>query len=146
MQVHKSALVPYSAHSMYSLVADIDSYPEFLPWCSAARIHAVDGNTVTASITLARGAVSKTFTTRNINTPDESVRVELVDGPFRHLHGDWQFQMLAPDACKILLDMDFEFSGKVVSLAFGPIFTQVVERLMDSFIKRATQVYGDGGS
>ncbi len=143
MLVHRSALVPHSARRMFDLVADVPAYPQFLPWCRAAAIEAVEGDgVVRASVELAKGGVHKRFTTRNRNRPAESIAMELVEGPFHHLRGEWRFIPLSDDACKVTLDMDFEFSNRLVEMAFGPIFMHVVERLIDAFIERARSSHG----
>lgn len=141
MRVEKSALVPYSARQMYDLVNDIPAYAEFLPWCRRSWVDETHDDGLTASVEIARGAVHKTFTTRNHNVEGESIEMKLIEGPFRHLHGTWHFQALDEKACKVVLDMDFDFSNTVVRMAFGPVFTQIVDKLVDSFCKRASDVY-----
>lgn len=140
--VSRNALVPYAAERMYALVNDIERYPEFLPGCTKATVHSRDEDEVRASISLRKGGIEKSFTTHNRLQPGKMIEVRLVEGPFRHLQGFWRFQPLSADACKVTLDLDFEFSGKMVGLAFGPVFHQVANTLVDSFCKRATQLYG----
>ncbi|MCB1733976.1 MAG: type II toxin-antitoxin system RatA family toxin [Gammaproteobacteria bacterium] len=141
--VNRSALLPYSAERMYVLVADIDRYPEFLPWCrSAGFIDNADPESVRAYIEIAKGAVSKRFTTRNRMQHGKMIEMNLLDGPFKHLRGYWRFEALQDVACKVHLDMDFEFSNRLVAVAFGPIFNQAVNTLVDAFVERAAQVYG----
>ncbi|OGI39755.1 MAG: hypothetical protein A2140_06525 [Candidatus Muproteobacteria bacterium RBG_16_62_13] len=89
--IARSALVPYTAHEMFALVADIPSYPKFLPWCGGARILSRDEDLVVASIDVAYKGVHKTFTTRNRLQTDKVLEMSLVEGPFRHLHGNWLF-------------------------------------------------------
>lgn len=141
-QISRSALVPYTPEQMYSLVDAINDYPNFLPWCRSAIEHARDEDQVKASIEIAKGAVNKSFTTLNRLQNNKTIEMQLVDGPFRHLHGFWRFEALEGNACKVMLDLDFEFSNKLVSLAIGPIFNQVANTLVDSFVTRARQVYG----
>lgn len=140
--ISRSALVPYSPEQMYLLVDTIPLYPQFLPWCRSAVEHARDTDEVKASIEIAKGAVNKTFTTLNRLQPDKTIEMRLVDGPFRHLHGFWRFDELKPGACKVSLDLDFEFSNKIMSLVVGPVFNQVANTLVDSFVERARKVYG----
>lgn len=141
--VNRSALLPYSAERMYELVADIDRYPEFLPWCRRAGIiDDSDPEAVKAFIEIAKGAVGKRFTTLNRMQPGKIIEMNLLDGPFKHLRGYWRFEPLQDDACKVWLDMDFEFSNRLVAVAFGPIFNQAVNTLVDAFVERAAQVYG----
>lgn len=141
--VNRSALLPYSAERMYELVADIDRYPEFLPWCrSSGFIDKADPESVRAFIEIAKGAVSKRFTTQNRMQHGKMIEMNLLDGPFKHLRGYWRFEPLQDQACKVWLDMDFEFSNRLVAVAFGPIFNQAVSTLVDAFVERAADVYG----
>lgn len=140
--IHRSALVPYSPAEMYSLVNDIDSYPQFLPWCKSARVLSRGDDEVRASLELARGGFEKSFTTCNRLQKNKMIEMRLVEGPFRHLEGFWRFEPLGEQACKVSLDMDFEFANKLVGLALGSLFNQIANTLVDSFCKRAIDVYG----
>lgn len=140
--ISKSALVPYSAGEMYALVDDIASYADFLPWCRSATVHERRKDEVRASIEVARGPVQKSFTTLNRMQPDKMIEMRLVEGPFRHLEGFWRFDALSETASKVSLDMTFEFSSRAMNLAFGSVFSQIANSLVDAFCKRAEQVYG----
>lgn len=139
--VNKSALVQYSAAQMFDLVNDIGAYPQFLPWCRSARIVRRGENDLDASIEIAKGRVRKTFTTRNLLHYPDRIELRLLDGPFSRLQGEWQFHALRPDACKVALHLDFEFSNALLRAAFGPIFNHIADTMVDSFCKRARQVY-----
>ncbi len=140
--VHKSALLPYSAREMYALVADIESYPKFLPWCSGTRILAHEDDTVMAAIDIDYSGVRKTFTTRNRGSVDEVMEMRLVEGPFRHLLGYWRFTPLEDSACKVSFDLEFEFSSKLLALVVGPVFHRIANGMVDSFRERAVELYG----
>ncbi len=140
--ISKSALLQYSAAEMYALVADIESYPQFLPWCGGARILRREDGVVTAAIDIAYGGVRKTFTTRNEGQPADSMDMRLVEGPFRRLHGRWRFVALDERSCRISFDIEFEFSNLMLSLLIGPVFHQIANGMMDSFCARAVQLYG----
>jgi ribosome-associated toxin RatA of RatAB toxin-antitoxin module len=140
--IHKSALVPYSAAEMYVLVADVDRYGEFLPWCGGAKVLTRTDNEVTASIRIAYGSLQRSFTTRNTLEPDRGMTMQLVDGPFRRLHGVWRFAPLDEQACKVSLDLDFEFENAMLSLVAGPAFSRIANSLVDSFRDRAVALYG----
>jgi ribosome-associated toxin RatA of RatAB toxin-antitoxin module len=140
--INRSALVPYSSEQMYRLVDNIAQYPQFLPWCRSTVEHERDGDQVKASIEIAKGAVNKRFTTINRLQANKMIEMCLVDGPFKHLQGFWRFDELAVGKCKVSLDLDFEFANKILSLAVGPIFNQVANTLVDSFVERARSVYG----
>jgi ribosome-associated toxin RatA of RatAB toxin-antitoxin module len=140
--VEKSALVKFSAHQMYDLVEDVESYPEFLPWCARSRILNRNNNIVDAELQISKGGFSKAFTTRNILDTGGKITISLINGPFSSLEGVWNFMPLREDASKITLDLEFEMSGKLVSLAFGAVFHQICNTMVSSFTQRAKQVYG----
>lgn len=143
-KIERSALVRYSAEEMFALVSDIEAYPEFLPWCGAAQRHDENGCEVTASLELVRGGLSQRFTTRNRLDPHNSIRMELVDGPFRHLSGQWCFVALREDACKVKLELEFDVDGRAARFAFGNLFHQAVNTMVDAFCRRANELYGAG--
>jgi ribosome-associated toxin RatA of RatAB toxin-antitoxin module len=140
--VRKSALVPYSATQMFALVDDIESYPRFLPWCRSTRVLSRNDDEVQATIELAKGGVHKAFTTCNRLQQDKMIEIRLVEGPFRHLEGYWRFEPLSQAACKVSLDLEFEFSNTLLRMAIGPIFHQMANSFVDAFCKRAVEVYG----
>lgn len=140
--VNRSALVPYSAEQMFALVDDISSYSDFLPWCRSTKEHRRIETEVEASVEIAKASVNKTFRTINLLNRPDTIEMKLVDGPFKYLHGFWRFQELKAGACKTSLDLEYEFSNKLVSLAISPIFDQIANTLVDSFVARAKQYYG----
>jgi len=140
--IHRNALLPYSATKMYDLVNDINQYPQFLPWCRQANIHQTTPEWIEASIEIAKGGIHKTFTTRNYLTPVQKIDMKLVEGPFKHLHGLWDFESLAENACKVSLTLEFEFSNALLAMAMGAMFNQIANTLLDAFCQRAHQVYG----
>jgi len=140
--IHKSALVPYSTAQMFTLVDDIDSYAQFLPWCRSSQVLTRSEDEVRATLEIAHGSLRKSFTTCNRYQKDKIIEMRLEEGPFRHLEGFWRFDVLGEQASKVSLDLDFEFSSKLVGLAMGPVFSQIANSLVDAFTKRAVQVYG----
>lgn len=140
--VNKSALLPYSAAQVFALVDDIKRYPEFLPWCSAAEELQRGEDEVKASVHIAHKGIKKTFTTHNRHQHGKMIEMRLVQGPFKHLEGFWRFEELGESGSKVSLDLEFEFSSKLVAMAIGPIFHQIANTLVDAFCERARQVYG----
>jgi len=140
--INKSALVPYSPAEMFSLVDNIEAYPEFLPWCSDARELARDEDEVRATVSLSKSGVDKAFTTLNRNQKNKMIEMRLVEGPFRRLEGFWRFEPLGEHGCKVSLDLEFEFASRVLGMVVGPVFSQIANSLVDSFQKRAVDVYG----
>lgn len=143
-QVRRTAIVPFSAEQMYALVNDIESYPQFLPWCSEARVLARQGDTLTASVSMAVGRLHHSFTTANTMEPGRRIAVRLLSGPFRHLEGSWEFVPAGASACEIRLDMQFEFRSRLLELSLGKVFDQIVNSLVGAFTLRAADVYGRG--
>ncbi len=142
--VRRSALVPFSAEQMFDLVSDIPAYPKFLPWCRTSQVLSADADMVRASIEIAHGSLSKAFTTRNRLQRGKMIEMRLETGPFRHLEGYWRFDPLGDTGCRVSLDMEFEFANRIISLALGPIFNHITTTLVDSFTKRAHEIYGKG--
>jgi ribosome-associated toxin RatA of RatAB toxin-antitoxin module len=140
--INKSALVPYSAAEMFALVDDIDAYPAFLPGCRHARVLSRSADEVRATIELSKGGVEKSFTTCNRTQQNKMIEMRLIEGPFKHLNGFWRFDPLGEDGCKVSLDLEYEFASRVLSMVVGPVFNQIANSLVDSFMKRAVVVYG----
>ncbi|MRW82605.1 ubiquinone-binding protein [Pseudoduganella sp. FT26W] len=140
--VHKSVFLGYSAQQMFDLVAGIEDYPKFLPWCGGVEIRERNGNTVVASVGINYHGVKQSFTTSNENTAPTSIKMQLVDGPFKCLDGVWSFKPLRDDACKIELDLHYEFSSGLLDKLVGPVFGMIANSMVDSFCKRAETVYG----
>ncbi len=142
-QIARSALVMHSDQRMFDLVHDVRRYPEFLPWCSESHIISEDDHQLVAGLTIQKGSLSQTFTTRNTLQPPESMTLELVKGPFKSLSGVWRFQSLESNACKVTLELDFEVSGKILSMALTPIFKQAANTMVEAFVNRANSLYKD---
>lgn len=136
-------VVPYSARQMYQLVSDVPAYADFLPWCQQSRILEQQENTLVARLDLALGAAHFPLTTRNRNAPDQSITMQLVEGPFKRLSGRWEFRDLAPGSgSEVSLIMDFEFRSTLAGLALDAPFHALTQALMGCFIRRARMLYG----
>lgn len=145
--VRKSVLLWYSPAEMYELVTAVPAYPQFLPWCDSAQIVQQHDDGVTARLGLAYMGVRQAFTTRNTHRRDASVAVQLVDGPFSLLEGHWLFHQLGKpnggqQACKIEFDLQYAFASPALEIVVSPVFDRVANTFVDSFVKRAEQVYG----
>ncbi len=126
---------------MYALVDDIGSYANFLPWCSKSTVLKRDSDSVDASLEIKYGKLHKAFTTRNLNTPHQMIEMQLLDGPFKHLHGKWLFTQLGQEGTKVELLLEFEFASKFMDMTVGPVFSHIANSLVDAFTKRAKEVY-----
>lgn len=150
-RVTKSVLVNYSAQQMFALVDDVAAYPKFLPWCRSARASEEDATSKLATIDIDYHHLRQSFTTRNRrvsadaadrHTSPERLDVELVEGPFRHLQGHWRFTPLRADACRVELELEYEFASRLAERFIAPVFNYIANTLVDAFVRRAEQQYG----
>ncbi|WP_461481903.1 type II toxin-antitoxin system RatA family toxin [Porticoccus sp.] len=140
--IKRSALVMYSAEQMFDLVNDVASYPLYMEGCVGAHILSEDERSMIARLDLKKGGVGHSFTTCNILYPPERIVMQLHEGPFKKLSGEWSFKPLTESACKVMLDLEFEFNSLSVGLASGGLFASVANNLVDSLARRAQEVYG----
>ena len=140
--INRHAIVSHTAAEMYQLVSDIESYPQFLPWCASTNILQRSVEQIEARIEIAYKGINKSFTTRNSLRSGKSMEMQLIDGPFENLQGLWRFNALDDFACKILLDLEFEFCSKLVEMTMGRVFNEITSSLVDSFCRRADEIYG----
>jgi len=141
--ISRSALVMHSVEQMYSLINDVLAYPQFLPDCRDSKINSSTGDEMTASLLVAKAGINQWFTTKNTLVENEQVKMNLLDGPFKKLVGSWTLTPLSKEACKISLDLDYEFSNKILGLAFGRVFNHLANNMVQAFTLRAKEVYGD---
>ena len=141
--IERHAIVPFAPAAMYELVADIEHYPDFLPWCEAARIVSRSDDEVVAGLTIGLGALRTSFTTANKLDGPQALIMTLVDGPFSSLEGRWRFDALGESGCKVSLDMEFEFASTTQDLLFGRIFESLCNDLIDAFTLRARSLYDE---
>jgi ribosome-associated toxin RatA of RatAB toxin-antitoxin module len=140
--VHKSVFLGYSVEQMFDLVAKVEDYPKFLPWCSGVNIVERADDKLVANLQINFHGVKQSFTTANHNQRPTQMKMHLVDGPFKMLEGTWTFKALRADACKIEFDMHYEFSNIILEQIVGPVFGMIANSMVDSFCKRAEVVYG----
>jgi ribosome-associated toxin RatA of RatAB toxin-antitoxin module len=143
MEIKRTALVLHSAMDMFRLVQDVPAYPQFLSWCINTEVHEQTAQEQLASLAVRIAGVDHSFTTRNRFVAGEQLTLSLVDGPFSHLSGEWQFKALGDDGSKVTLLLNFDFSSSVLSSAFRTGFAHVADKLVYNFGKRADEVYGD---
>ncbi len=144
--VSKSVLIWYSPAEMYRLVTDVDQYSKFLPWCDQARVVSFDETGMLAEITISLAGIRQTFTTRNQHVPDRQVSIRLVNGPFSRLDGEWNFLPVGAGterACRVELTLNYGFNNALLGKLVGPVFDKIADNMVEAFIKRAKQVYGE---
>jgi len=144
--VHKSVLIWYSPQEMFSLVTDVVQYPRFLPWCDQARIVQQEASGMVAEVGIFFSGVRQSFTTRNIHIGQQRIDMQLIQGPFSNLTGQWNFLTLGDGsqrACKVELNLQYGFDNATLAKLVGPVFDKIASSMVDAFVKRAQQVYGD---
>ncbi len=140
--IKRSALVLFPAEKMYQLVEDVCNYPQFLSWCVDAEVIEQNDTIQHASMTIALAGIKQSFQTRNQLVPGKSVAMSLVDGPFTHLDGIWEFTHLSDEGSRISLKLEFEFAHSLLSAAFERGFSRIADRLLNDFVTRAESLYG----
>jgi len=143
--VTKSVLIWYSPEEMFALVTDVAKYPQFLPWCDRASVQAQDDTGMTAQVGISFGGIRQSFTTRNTHVPGREVHMQLIDGPFSQLEGQWKFQPVGEGdqrACRIEFELRYGFSNIALATLVGPVFDRIAGSMVDAFVKRAEEVYG----
>ncbi len=140
--VARSLLLPYTPAQMFALVNDVASYPKFLPWCAAARVVNSNANHMLAAIEIRKGPLHLSFTTRNVLDAGRAIRMELVDGSFRALRGEWSFADIAGKGVRAGLRLEYDFNTLTGRVLLEPIFERVCQLIMKAFAQRAREVYG----
>lgn len=140
--ISRSALLPYSAEAMFALVNDIEAYPQFLQGCLAAKVLHASETEITATLELGKAGMRYTLTTRNELHAPGSMRMFLVDGPFKSFSAQWSFEVLSASASKISLQMQFEFSAGLIDAALSSLFESTAKELVVAVCARAEHLYG----
>ncbi|MEE9454979.1 MAG: type II toxin-antitoxin system RatA family toxin [Paracoccaceae bacterium] len=140
-------IMPHSADQMFDLIADIKSYPEFLPWCVAARIRKTTplagGAVIDADLVISFKLFRERFGSRvTLHNQERIIDVEYLDGPFRYLNNHWNFRELDDGRCEVDFFVDFEFKSKVLQALIGVVFNEAMQRIVRAFAKRADDLYG----
>ena len=142
-RIARSAIVEHRAEQMFALVDDIESYPRFLPWCTAATVHERTPEGVRATLTIGMRGLRYSLTTQNHNRPGEAIEMRLVQGPFRRFAAAWRFTPLSEEACSIQFSLEYEMSGPLARI-LERAFDHIADTMVDAFTRRAREVYGAG--
>lgn len=140
-RIERSVLVPYSAERMFRLVEQVDDYPEFLPWCPASHARTLPDGSVEATIEISYHGVRSRFTTRNVSIHPREIRITLVNGPFRSLAGEWRFDEIPQQACRVSVTLQYEFASGLLGRLIAPVFNSIAGSLIDAFARRADSLY-----
>jgi coenzyme Q-binding protein COQ10 len=144
---HEVRVLPYSAQQMYDLVADVPSYPKFLPWNAAARIRSrrptPEGEVLEAELVISFKVFRERFGSRVTLIPAQHrIETEYLDGPFRHMHSSWAFRDLEGGRCEVDFRVDFEFRNAILQAVIGVVFNEAMLRIVRAFERRAAELYG----
>lgn len=135
--------LPYSQKQLFDLVAEVDRYPEFLPWCTACRITRREGESFYADLVVRFKVFSERFASKVTLHGHDQIDVEYIDGPFRYLNNHWRFIPQYDGSCVIDFFVDFEFRSKMLQALIGLLFNEAVSRMVGAFETRARSLYGE---
>jgi ribosome-associated toxin RatA of RatAB toxin-antitoxin module len=141
-RIARSAIVDCSAQQMYDLVEDIESYPKFLPWCTAAHVRERSAGRTVATLEIGMPPIPQSFTTENTNVPGKSIDLRLLHGPFRKFDAHWKFAPLGPGGAKIEFTIAYEFADPILAVALDPLFEGIAGTMVDAFTRRADRLHG----
>ncbi len=139
--VERSAIVSFTSAQMFTLVNDVARYPEFLPWCSSARVEDISPTERIAALVVARGVLRTEFTTRNTLLKDAQILMRLVHGPFRDLKGQWRFEPIGERGSRVHFRVEFEFKNRLTASAFNAVFESLCGTIVEAFVLRAQKIY-----
>ncbi|MGF1562008.1 MAG: type II toxin-antitoxin system RatA family toxin [Geminicoccaceae bacterium] len=137
--------LPYTPEQVYAVVAEVDKYPQFLPWCTACRVKRREGDVFYADLVVAFKMFREQFTSKVTLHPQDQIDVEYIDGPFRYLHNQWKFVRADDGSCIVDFYVDFEFRSRVLQRLIGLLFNEAVQRMVAAFERRAHELYGEEG-
>ncbi|KPP87773.1 MAG: Oligoketide cyclase/lipid transport protein [Rhodobacteraceae bacterium HLUCCO07] len=144
----ETRVLPYTARQMFDLVADVAAYPQFLPWCAAARVRSVTpmpdgGDEMLADLVISFKVFRERFGSRvRLYRDDERIETEYLDGPFRYMHSTWNFRDVGESRCEVSFFVDFEFRNFMLQKAIGLVFNEAMQRIVRAFEARAQALYG----
>jgi coenzyme Q-binding protein COQ10 len=143
--------VPFQPHDMFRLVADVESYPQFLPMCLDLRVlrrtPSPEGEIIIAAMTVGYKAIREQFTSRvALNPTIPAIRVDYIDGPFSSLVNNWGFRDDGQGGCHVDFDIEYEFKSRTLGLLMGAMFDTAFRRFSDAFVARAQEIYGTRAS
>ena len=138
--------LPYTPEQMFDLVADIASYPEFLPWVSAARVRAAGDDEVVADLVIGFGGFRERFTSRVVKRRPAKLSVDYIEGPLKFLKNEWTFTSDGAGGCDVAFSVDFAFRSRVLDVVANKVFDRALRRMIAAFEARAARLYGAGAS
>ncbi len=141
LKINKSVIIEYTPQQMFELVSDVENYSNCLPWCTRSEIRNHNGNQITGAVYLEYLKIKLYFVTANTQSPYSTIQMQLVEGPFKHLAGLWQFTPLGDHGCRIDFNLEYTFSNILLEKLIGPVFSHISKNIVDCFIKEARRKY-----
>ncbi|MGD9869472.1 MAG: type II toxin-antitoxin system RatA family toxin [Thauera sp.] len=145
-EVNKLVLIEFTPVQMFELVDRCEDYQHFLPWCGGAEVHKRTDTITAATLYINYHGIKAHFSTENEKRFPYEMKLRLTDGPFTHLDGHWQFTALGDTACKVQFQLRYQFASKLLEKVLGPVFNHIANTFVDSFVKRAGEIYKPAGS
>ncbi len=139
-RIRISEIVPFTPHQMYSLVSDVEKYPDFIPWCVNTRVWDQTPTSFMAEMTISFKGIRETFRTIDLLEPDKRIEINLKDGPFKFLASIWTFTAV-PNGAQVDFFIDFTFQSRMKEIIMGPVFSEASKRMLSAFKKRAADIY-----
>lgn len=139
--VEKSILIEHTPAQMFDLVDRVEDYPGFLPWCSGTEVLERTPVLTVAALSIAYRGIKSFWATSNTKEYPQLMRIHLKDGPFTRMEGHWRFIALGETACKVEFVLHYEFTSQMLAKMLGPVFNSIAETMVESFVKRAREIY-----
>jgi len=137
--IKKHALVFHSREKMFNLVDQVEDYPNFLPWCDKTKVIERTEKITKATILINYHNVKQSFTTENVKIFPTKMNINLIDGPFKLLKGEWNFTQIEKDTCKIEFELHYEFSNYLLDKLISPVFNMIANTFIDNFVAKANK-------
>ena len=135
--INKSEEINVSHELIFSLINNVEDYHRFLPWCSDSKIISDDGNKMLAEIEISKNFINWKFSTENTYDLNKKINIKLIDGPFNHLDGYWEFKKIDNYNTTVDLYLEYKFDSRLIELSIKPIFSNIMSSILDSFISEA---------
>ena len=135
--INKSEEINVSHELIFSLINNVEDYHRFLPWCSDSKIISDNGNKMLAEIEISKNFINWKFSTENTYDLNKKINIKLIDGPFNHLDGYWEFKKKDNYNTTVDLYLEYKFDSRLIELSIKPIFSNIMSSILDSFISEA---------
>ena len=135
--IHKEEDINIDIETIFNLINDVKSYPNYLPWCTKSEVMEESTDIIIGKIFISKSFINWNFSTKNTIKKNESISLELVDGPFESLTGKWLFSPINQFNTRVSLDIDYEFKSSIIELSIEPIFSSIMNSILKSFVQEA---------